>query len=267
MTAPKGARRGPEGLRALERATTILRTLAERPAGLSLVDLAKATELPMSTVHRLLGVLRQVDLVRETPAGLHALGPGTVVLAGAFLDGLDLRAEAQPAMRRIVDATGETCHLGVLAAAHIVYLEKIDSPQSVRMVSRVGGTNPALTTAIGRSILAYSPDEVVAETLEASERLLVTRMDPERLRHLLESVRRDGYSTDLEDNEVGICCVGAPIFDHLGGVASALSVSAPTVRFDRSRAPELGRLVRAEADTVSRALGWTGAPSVEGERG
>lgn len=256
MADEKTSRRGPSGLRALERAASVLDTLAKRPRGMSLGDLAEVTDLPASTVHRLLGVLRQIELVRETPSGLHALGVGTVVLAGAFLEGLDLREEARKVMRGLVEETKETCHLGVLASAQIVYVEKIDSPQPVRMFSRVGGTNPALSTAIGRAILAYSPPELVAATSDASRQLLSAAVDVDETEHILDEVRRSGFSTDLEDNEIGICCVGAPIFDHDARALAAISVSVPTARFDHARLGKLGHLIRGRADEISRALGW-----------
>ena len=246
------AKRGPDGLRAVQRAADLLTTLTRYPAGISLADLARATDYPMTTVHRILGVLRQTGLVRETPDGLHALGVGTVVLAGAFLDGVDVRAQARPVLHRLAGESGETVHLGVLAGQLIVYIDKIDSRHPVRMVSRVGGTNPASTTAIGKSILAWSAEDTLAAALEKSA------ADESEFGKELELVRANGFATDLEGNEPGICCVGAPVFDHSGRPIAALSVSTPTIRFDADRLAEFGAHVRACADEVSRGMGWLG---------
>jgi len=73
---------------------------------------------------------------------------------------------------------------------------------------------------------------------------------------VLEQVRENGYSTDLQDNEMGICCVGAPVFDHGGRVVAGISVSTPASRFDRARLHETGQLMQATAGRVSAALGW-----------
>ncbi|HWC79826.1 MAG TPA: IclR family transcriptional regulator [Pseudonocardiaceae bacterium] len=242
MTDEQAVKRGPDGLRAVQRAADLLTTLAGHPAGISLAELSRVTDYPTSTVHRILGVLRQSGLVRETPDGLHALGVGTVVLAGAFLDGVDLRTQARPVLRGLADETGETVHLGVLAGSLIVYIDKIDSRHPVRMVSRIGGTNPAGRTAIGKAILAFSPDleSIVDDTAE------------------LDAVRANGFATDLEGNEPGICCVGAPVFDHDGVPVGALSVSTPTSRFAPDRLFEAGARVLAGAQEVSRSLGWRG---------
>lgn len=252
----KQVQRGPVGQRGVERATHILRLLAEFPTGVSLSDLARETEVPLTTAFRIVGVLRDAGLVRETPSGLLAPGVQTVILAGAFLNGLDVRAEARPAMQRLVDKTGETCHLGVLAVAQIVYLDKIDSVHPVRMASRVGGTNPALTTAIGLSVLAHSDPEAIDQVVEMSKRMYGVQTSRRKLNETLDQIVQQGYATDLEVNERGICCVGAPLFAHTGEVIGGISVTTPATRFDRHRVRDLGRLVRDEADRVSVALGW-----------
>jgi DNA-binding IclR family transcriptional regulator len=244
-------KRGPDGLRAVRRAADLLTALTHYPAGISLADLARATDYPLTTVHRILGVLRQAGLVRETPDGRHALGAGTVVLAGAFLAGVDVRAQARPVLERLAEETGETVHLGVLAGPLIVYIDKIDSRHPVRMFSRVGGTGPALTT-IGKAILAWSPAELPVGVLQMST------VDESELRTELDRVRANGFAVDLEGNEPGICCVAAPVFDHAGQPLGALSVSTPTSRFDTGAVAELGPRVRARADEVSREMGWRG---------
>lgn len=249
-------RKGPEGLRALDRAVSILFALASHPGGINLADLSRETGLTMTTVHRMLAALRSKKLARETPDGLHGLGLGTLVLSGAYLDGLDLRTEAHPYLDRLNGDTHETCHLGSLASPQIVYIEKRDSTHPVRMFSRVGGTMPAVLTAVGRAILANSSDESVANTLADTRSQLGEIVDETAFRAQLKEVRWKGYSTDLEENEKGICCVGAPIMDSTGRVIAAISVSTPSERFDRLNIASLGALVRRTADDISESLGF-----------
>lgn len=249
-------RKGPEGLRALDRAVSILFALASHPGGINLVDLSRETGLTMPTVHRMLAALRSKKLARETTDGLHGLGLGTLVLSGAYLDGLDLRTEARPFLDQLSDDTNETCHLGSLASPQIVYIEKRDSTHPVRMFSRVGGTMPAVLTAVGRAILANSSDEMVAKTLADTLSQLGEIVDETAFRAQLKEVRWKGYSTDLEENEKGICCVGAPIMDSTGRVIAAISVSTPSQRFDRANIASFGALVRRTADDISESLGF-----------
>lgn len=249
-------RKGPEGLGAVDRAGTILFTLAARPQGIGLAEISRETGITMTTVHRLLATLRKRNLVRETPDGLHALGAATLVLSGAFLDGLDVRSEARPFLVSLRDDTDETCHLGVLASPQIVYIDKIDSTRRVRMVSQVGGTGPAFSTAIGKSFLAYASAEVLDDVLCDTNSRREEQVDAVALGRALAQDRARGFSTDLEENEPGICCVGAPIMDNTGRVVAGLSVSTPFERFNLAGLDQLGANVRAKADEISRALGY-----------
>lgn len=249
-------RKGPEGLRAVERAVAILFALSMHPEGVSLAELSRETGITMTTAHRMIAALRSSHLVRETPTGLQSLGLGTLVLSGAFLEGLDVRSEAHHYLLALRDKTNETCHLGSLASSQIVYIDKIDSRQRVRMTSRVGGTSPAIRTAMGKAILAHSSEEVLQEVLRESRRQQYLDVDEVKLRAELDRVRADGYSTDLEDQEPGICCVGAAIVDNSGRVVAGISVSTPTPRFDREKVAELGATVRTTAAEISKALGY-----------
>ncbi|MBK0418649.1 IclR family transcriptional regulator [Leucobacter sp. CSA1] len=249
-------RRGPDGAKAVDRTARLLMELAEHPRGVTLAELARRLGDPVPTVHRALATLRAYDLVRETVDGNYAIGVSAAVLAGALAEGLDLRAEAGPQMAALRDRTGETIHLGVLSGAQIVYVEKLDSPNAVRMVSRVGGTNPALTTAIGVSILAASDQETIDRTVELSRVQYADAISPDRFEAALDATRLRGYGTDLEVNEPGICCVGAAIFDITGAPVAGISVSTPTLRFDRDRVEDLGRTVSGAAAEISRRLGY-----------
>ncbi|MGO1972242.1 MAG: IclR family transcriptional regulator [Propionibacteriaceae bacterium] len=250
-----GRRQGPDGLRALDRAATILYALAGHPEGIALADLSRETGLTMTTVHRMLASLRSKNLTRETSEGLHAIGLGSLVLSGAFLAGLDLSREARPHLERLNTESTETCHLGVLASPHVVYIQKMDSSHPVRMFSRVGATMPAVLTAMGKAMLAHSSADAVAGVLHDTSEQLGSVVSERTLRKVLAEDLGRGFSTDLEENERGICCVGAPIIDHLGHVVAAISVSTPTERFDRDRLTEVGGFVRSVADDISEALG------------
>jgi DNA-binding IclR family transcriptional regulator len=258
MTTSSDPGSASASFRSVDRAVTVLNLLATRPSGMSLAELARTSGIPMTTLHRLLAVLREASLVRETDAGLHAVGVGAVVLGRAFLDGVDLREMSKRQMQGLVESTGETCHLGVLASVHIVYLEKVDSPHPVRMHSSIGGVSPAVSTALGRAILAHSPQAAVLEVLRGSERLLDLHLNATEVFELLDEVRERGYSTDLQDNELGICCVGAPIFDHTGRVVAGLSLSTPASRFKTQQLNTVGQLVAAATQEISGSLGWAG---------
>lgn len=255
-TATSPGKKGPDGTRAVERTCTILVELAKHPSGISLSDLSRRTGIAIATLHRIVGVLKTFDLVRETPTGMLGVGVGAAVLAGAFFEGLELREEARPFLTEMSRTTGETVHLGILSSPHIVYIEKIDSPNKVRMVSRVGGTNPALTTAIGKSVLAFSDPEYVSRVIAGSSLLLGDLVDDTELRKELDLTRQRGYSTDPEVNEPGIRCIGAPVFDSTGLPVAGISVSIPAHRFDVANEAALGELIATACAELSRRMGY-----------
>ncbi len=254
-------RKAPTGeAKALVKGVATLNAMAAAPGGLSLSEIARETDLTKATAHRLLASLVDTGLVRPLGDGRYGLGSHCLVLGQAFLDTIDLRTEALGAMRQLVEATGETTHLGILSGEHIVYIEKLDSPHPIRMYSRVGATNPATTTSLGKAILAFSPPEVVASVYAGGipARTPATITDPQEARRRLDDVRRRGFSIDDIENEEGIRCVAAPILDHQGLAAGGISISGPEHRVTRERVDELGEAVRAAAEEISRALGYRG---------
>ena len=255
-SSPKG---GPDGAKAVHRTARVLMELSVHPEGVTLSALARAFGEPLPTLHRTLSTLKSYDLVRTTEDGHFALGVSTVVLAASFSEGLDLRDEAKSSMAELRETTQETVHLGVLSGAQIVYVEKLDSPNAVRMVSRVGGTNPAYRTAIGQCMLAYSSEEILQNTIELTEIQYGETVDRDALEDDLGQARNKGYGTDLEKNEIGICCVGAPVYDLSGKPVAGISVSTPAMRFERDREGELGALVASAGMEISQRLGYVGA--------
>ncbi|HEU4657102.1 MAG TPA: IclR family transcriptional regulator, partial [Capillimicrobium sp.] len=209
-------RRAPTGeAKALVKGIAALNAIAAEPQGLSLIEVARAADLPKATAHRLLSTLVDTGLVRALGDGRYGLGSHCLALGEAYLDAIDLRTEALAEMRRLVDVTEETCHLGILSDDQIVYIEKLDSPHPIRMYSRVGATNPAATTSLGKAILAFSGADVVEDVYGRGipQRTGATVTDPAEARTRLEQVRRDGYAVDDVENEEGIRCVAAPILD------------------------------------------------------
>lgn len=260
-TTTESQRRAPTGeAKALVKGIAALNAIAAAPAGLGLVDIARAADLPKPTAHRLIATLVDAELVRSLGNGRYALGNRCLALGQSFLESVDMRVEAVPEMRALVTTTGETCHLGILSGHQIVYIEKLDSPHAVRMYSRVGATNPAATTSLGKAILAYSDDDVLDAVFAVPipQRTPATVTDPAEARRRLADVRRRGYAIDDIENEDGIRCVAAPILDHSGAPAGALSISGPAQRVTRDRLDQLGAAVRGTASAVSRRLGYRG---------
>ncbi len=252
---------GREGVQSLERAAALLRALGEAGRPLSAGELAAAAGLPRPTVYRLLETLCAEGWVAQNGRSF-TIGAAVLWLAARRLEQLELRAVGRPVLEALRDRTGETVHLGVLESGQVVYVEKLESPGPLRMASMVGRIVPAHSTALGKAILAHLPRTQVDEIVRRHglpRRTPNTITDPERLLQELAAVRARGFSVDNVENEEGIRCVGAPIFDHAGRVAGAVSVSGSvsSISLERARR-ELGPAVREAAEQISRAMGWPG---------
>jgi DNA-binding IclR family transcriptional regulator len=231
--------------------------------GMRLTELSQQCGLEKSTTHRLLAVLSSEGLVEQDPeTERYRLGLTLLELGMAVHRRLDIRKEAMPVLHDLAEGTDETIHLGVARAAHVVYLEKVESRHAFQMRSRVGERMPLYSTGIGKAILAFGGeaqlDTVLAAGLESRTKNTVT--DPGELRNELQRIRMRCYSTDMEENEEGVRCVASPVFDHRLNVAGAISIAGPIFRFSEQRMVELGGRVVGAAEETSRRLGCTASP-------
>jgi DNA-binding IclR family transcriptional regulator len=129
----------------------------------------------------------------------------------------------------------------------IVYIDKVDTPHTLIMRSRIGYRISPHCTALGKAILSTLPearrDAILQE--EGLQRFTPnTITDPLMFKEHLCKVRIQGFAVDDEEHEEGIRCAAAVVRDHTGGIAGALSVSGPTVRVSRQRVEEIGVLVK-----------------------
>ena len=264
---PTGSGPGRNTSSSLRRALSIVMFLAEdrgHPRGATLTDLAAGLSLSKSTILRLLAPLREVRLVdQDTESGRYRLGPQNAFLGQVYLEQLDFRETAAPHLHELAEGIGETVHLVVFDPPEIVYIDKVESPQPVRMHSRIGSRQPAYCTAVGKAFLAHASPTVVDQVIARGmpRRTPATITTAERLRAELAAVRKRGYAIDDVENEEEIRCVAAPVFDHSGAVATAISVSGPASRVTRDRVAEIGESLLASTKALSERLGGTLPPS------
>jgi len=250
------------GVQALDRALDVLEALAAEREPLRLVELSSRLGLHKSTVHRLLSTLgRRRYVEREAATGRYRLGLKVFELGSWFFNRMELRQEARPFLQALVDQTLETVHLGILDEGQVIYIEKVESPQTVRMYSELGKRAPAHCTAMGKVLLAYlSADELdhIITQRGLTRFTSNTITDREQLKDHLGRVAAQGFAVDDTEHEEAIRCVAAPVRNYRGEVVAALSVSAPAVRLTRERIGQVAELARATALRISRRLGYNG---------
>jgi IclR family acetate operon transcriptional repressor len=248
------------GSQTLDRALSVLLKVGAAPErGLTLAECAAVLGYSKPTTHRILRTLaRRGFLQIDEERGVYTLGLTLLRLGMDFLEQLDLRREALPVLQDLADRTGETVHLGVLHNSDVVYIEKVESRHAVRMFSRLGHSMPAASTGVGKAILAFLPPEQLDAALPERIERRTPRTVTSRAGLLaqLAEIRERGYSTDDIENEDGIRCVGAPIFDHHRTVCAAISIAGPEARITRDLFPELGARVREAALSISVRMGY-----------
>ena len=256
----KGAAKadGSYQLHSLDRAISVLEVLGQSNAPLSLAELCQRMGLHKSTAHRSLMVLERSALIERTQENRFRLGLRLYELGHRAVEQIDLRARVQPYFRRLATQVGETVHLSVLQKTSVVYLDKVEPNRRVCVSSKPGNSNPAYCTSMGKAMLAFQPPEVL-EQIFAKIRFVRftpnTLVSSEELLKALERVRRRGYAIDDEEIELGVRCVGAPIFNDDHWAIAAVSVSGPTSRITVQSVPGIAEHLLRCCHDISASLG------------
>lgn len=259
IAAPQGATSS-----SVERAFSLLELIAAAGSdGVTLAQLSAEVSTAKSTTHRYVTTLIRLGAVRRDAAGRLRLGLKLVELAGGVLESDDLRSAAEPILRELSGTTGETVHLGLPSGGDVVYVAKVESPQSVRLVSRIGARVPKYSSAMGKALLAALDDaeleRVLADPREARTANTLTSSDA--LRREVEKIRSQGFAIDNEENELGVRCLGAAIVGARAEPLGAISVSAPASRMSLERCHELAPTIIDAAHEIARRRGSAQAPA------
>ena len=249
---------GPYQLHSLDRAVSVLEVLGESDVPVSLAEICQRMNLHKSTAHRSLMVLERSGLIERTQENRFRLGLKLYELGNRAVEQIDLRARVHPFFRRLSTQVGETVHLSVLQKTRVVYLDKVEPNRRVCMSSKIGTSNPVYCTAMGKAMLAFQPEDVAEQILAKIRFVCYTRKtlcSRETLVKSLERVRRRGYAIDDEEIEIGVRCVGAPIFNEDHRAIAAVSVSGPSSRITAQSVPGIAEhLLRCCCD-ISACLG------------
>jgi IclR family transcriptional regulator, KDG regulon repressor len=223
-------------------------------------EIAEQTGLVAPTAHRLLRTLVDHGLVvQEVATKSYRPGLKLFELSSFVVQGLELRDEAQPELRQLSRETDETVHLAVLDEGEVVYIDKVETAQTIRMHSAVGKRAPSHCTAVGKVLLSGLPAPELRRVIRQRglrEYTGTTITTVEALERELALISERGYAIDDGEHEPEIRCVACPVQDHTGRIVAATSVAAPATRMSRERVEALAPLVRRYADRVSQRLGY-----------
>lgn len=248
-------------LSTVRNAARLLKAFLSREESLGVSELARRLGLGKSNVHRLLSTLVAEGLVEQDPhTGGYRLGIVMFELGEAVKVHLDLHAAAGPVLAHLREQTGESSQIGVLDGDEVVYVDRLESAHSLRLFTETGRRVPAHCTSSGKILLAHAGDQE-REAYLADAPLTPftphTITDPGRLREELAAVRGRGWAEAINEREIGVASIAAPIRDVHGAVVAAISIGAPIARFGAVPRRRIARALVEAGEAVSRRLGWS----------
>lgn len=248
-------------VQSLERALTLLNVLSDYPEGIQITRLSEQVGLSKSTTHRLLSTLLHMNyVVKDEDTEKYRLGYQIVYLARNIVSSLDVVRVAKPFLQKLSQDVNETVHLCIDDNGEVMYIDKIESNQTIRMYSRIGSRAPMYCTGVGKVLLSGMSEEYyqrVVSSMSFAARTAKTITTKEDLAQEVAAVKKQGYALDNIENEEGIRCIAAPIYDYQGKVIASFSISGPSNRVTMERVQdELIRKIRQTSLDISQQLGY-----------
>jgi IclR family acetate operon transcriptional repressor len=245
-------------IKSLDRAMAVLERLSEL-GGATLSDLAEATDHAPASLYRILVTLEGRGMVDfdPTPQTWH-IGAGAFRIGSRFLRRTSLVERARPALRALMEATGETANLGIARDGHVLFVSQVETHESIRAFFPPGTMSPMHASGIGKALLAQLPPERAAHVVTKAGLTRFTGRTltaPDALAADLAQTRRRGYAIDDQEKTRGMRCIAAPIFDMHDEAIAGLSISGPADRLPDDAIPALAAQVIEAAAAVSRGLG------------
>lgn len=244
----------------MDRALDLMEQLSTSEQGLSITELSRRTGLPKSTVHRILNTFASRHYVeKKSDTDFYVLGYKFVEIASIYLNKIVLKTEAVPIMHGIACMFNATSYLGVLEANEVMYLERVEPLNSLRLYSQIGKREPLYCTALGKVLLSSleKPEyNALIQSLTLKQHTPNTITDIRTLGIEVDQVRVNGYAVDRAEHEAGIYCLAVPIYDYTRKVMAAMSVSGPDLFEVNDITSMLEKMQEASAN-LSQRMGYT----------
>lgn len=248
-----------DNVRSIERVFDILEQLSAASSPMGISDIAKATGLSKSTVHRILNTMCNRSYANKSEDGTYSLGYKIMEIASTHINILELVTEAKPFLSKMTRELDLTTHLGILDGSEVVYIEQMDGHFNAQLYTQIGHHSPAFCSSMGKCLLSGLSGEELEEVLDSCDFRRYTKntiTDRKALIRHLKQVRRQGWAIDDEEYEEGHRCIGATIFDYRGNPMAAISASGSITEVTDDRIEEIIETVKSVARRLSRQMGY-----------
>lgn len=245
---------------AVEKTIKILDLLASSENELSVTEIHTALDIPKATTFMILNVLEDNELVAKNSDGRYTIGVRLYNLGMAYMTKLDLKNISMPYLEELAKQTGYTSHLGILVQGRVMFVGKVEHNSFIKFSTFEGMRSDLHISSLGKAIAAHLPDDTLQSILTEHG---MGRYTPntitsvETFREALSAICEVGYSIEDEEGEIGVRCVGSPIFNHKNEVVAAVSITALRSELLYDLIPKVGANVKSIATKISQQLGWT----------
>lgn len=251
---------GPRIVQSVARAAQLLKAMAAKDRPMGLAELARAVSVSRPAVFHLVRTLQIEGFVAKNPDGTYQLDWGLYELGSAVVRTTNLNSIARFHMDRLAEAVGEAVLLSILSEDSVLYLDRGQSAENFSMVANAGRRSLLHTNASGKVLLANQSqafiDKVLSSPLQRKTTATITH--PDVLRAQLVEIRKQGFATCWQEEELGLSSLACPIFDYSGTVCAALTIAGPAQRVTPVEAGRLLGMLNIEAIAISEALGAPG---------
>ncbi len=250
-----------DGIKSTLKSLRVLELFSPQKREWSIQEMIEVLGYHKSSIQRIVSTLEGEGFLKriQSNRGIYRLGPQILFLGGIADMSTDLRSIARPIMAQLVERVRETSYLCILEGNQCLYIEKVESSQPIQIIHGIGKRNPLHCTGVGKALLSGMAEEEIRKIFSASglKRFTAhTITSVDSLLHQIEQVRRRGVAHDLEELDLGVKCVAAPIRNQTGRTVAAVSISGPAQRFTADALVRFDKEVKASARAISRELGF-----------
>jgi IclR family transcriptional regulator, KDG regulon repressor len=247
------------GTQVLDRTFNILEIIAANKNGLCLSEIVDKLDLSKSTTYRILNALCERGFIEKHPDKKYKLGLKLIEISSIYLNDIELKTEAKPYLWEITKKFGLPVHLAIRDNQDIIYIDKVDIQNNIRMYSQIGKRIPLYCSGLGKALLSgLDSDSLLrlANNINFIKLTTNTIDNKDTFINQINSVKNEGWALDNEEYEAGIRCLASPIYDYRGHVIAAISISGPSSILKKSEDKENGQFITEFASKISRRMGF-----------
>lgn len=248
-----------QGVQVIERALSIIELLAHEKEGLGITEISNKLKLNKSTVHRIAATLTKHGYLQKTPLSSYKIGMRFIQISSGYLSNLELTTEAKPFLTELAHKVRLPVHLGILDSLEIIYIDKVDVINSIRLYSQIGRRTSIHSSSLGKIILSELSDAELKNLLsnyefKASTENTITDID--KFIEEIKNARKKGYAIDNCENDENIRCIAAPVYDYRKKIIAALSITGSTEALPKENDDIISSLAVETAYKISKKLGY-----------